>query len=527
MYLIFSLLILSKSYANDSKLSEYGNYLSWNYAKDFKDTKNLKFFFKNLNIDKLDASLLEEVFFESVIFDEWTKAEKISSLLLKKNKNNFSANLFKFFIGFLNNREVDSYLEKVEPKYLDLNFINAITIWKNYEKNQDKFFQVKNCVPIICLHSALVLNMLDQNKQAQSFFDKVEKGQFASYRIKELLLLNAMHAKSVDAEKFLNQINSHDLNINNFDLNYFSKNKYLLNPIENKTHGMAEVLYNISSWFFSKDLYKYSAFFGKISLKLRPEFNAMKLLLAGNLEKLGYANLAMEHAGNFDPKNLYLYKFIRTKLSLFEDLKKNQEFLSDLKEFVRKYPERLEMKILLADKLRRLEKYKEAIIIYTEIINNKALAPNWNVLYSRGISYERINEWNKAENDLKEAMRLNPEDAYILNYLAYSWLDRKKNFAQALELLKKAVEIEPSDAYIIDSLGWAFFLTNQTDESINFLEKAVSLLPNDATLNDHLGDAYWKAGRRNEARSQWKRVLILDPKFKKKKIINMKIKKGL
>ena len=63
--------------------------------------------------------------------------------------------------------------------------------------------------------------------------------------------------------------------------------------------------------------------------------------------------------------------------------------------------------------------------------------------------------------------------------------------------------------------------------SIFFLEKAVSLLPNDATLNDHLGDAYWKMGRRNEAISQWERVLIFKPNFKKRKIIEEKINKGL
>ena len=32
---------------------------------------------------------------------------------------------------------------------------------------------------------------------------------------------------------------------------------------------------------------------------------------------------------------------------------------------------------------------------------------------------------------------------------------------------------------------------------------------------------------KSEAKSQWKRVLILDPQFKKKNIINKKIKNGL
>ena len=34
------------------------------------------------------ASMLEEIFFESVILDEWEKADKISDLLLKRNNDN-------------------------------------------------------------------------------------------------------------------------------------------------------------------------------------------------------------------------------------------------------------------------------------------------------------------------------------------------------------------------------------------------------------------------------------------------------
>ena len=55
----------------------------------------------------------------------------------------------------------------------------------------------------------------------------------------------------------------------------------------------------------------------------------------------------------------------------------------------------------------------------------------------------------------------------------------------------------------------------------------MSILPDDATLNDHLGDAYWKSNRRDEAVSQWKRVLILDPNFGEKRLILRKIKEGL
>ena len=101
------------------------------------------------------------------------------------------------------------------------------------------------------------------------------------------------------------------------------------------------------------------------------------------------------------------------------------------------------------------------------------------------------------------------------------------NIDLALNLLEKAVELEPSDGYILDSLGWAHYLSNSYEKSVYFLEKAVSFLPNDPTLNDHLGDAYWKSGRYDEAQSQWKRVLIIDPEFKNKDDVKKKIELGI
>ena len=173
------------------------------------------------------------------------------------------------------------------------------------------------------------------------------------------------------------------------------------------------------------------------------------------------------------------------------------------------------------------KKYIESINLYSKIIDDVLEENKWSIFYSRGIAYERIDNWKKAEADLKMAMKLQPNDPYVINYLAYSWLDRNINIEMALDLLEKAVELEPSDGYILDSLGWAYYLSNSIEQSIYFLEKAVSFLPNDPTLNDHLGDAYWKSGRYEEAQSQWKRVLIIDPEFKTKDVVKKKIEFGI
>ena len=112
---VIFLSITFKGYTNDFKSSKYGNYLSWDYAKDNRDLKNLKNLLKQIDLKKIEDSSLEEVFFESVIFDEWTKAEEISSILLEKDRDNFSANLFKFFLSFF---QINIELRKFESRYL-------------------------------------------------------------------------------------------------------------------------------------------------------------------------------------------------------------------------------------------------------------------------------------------------------------------------------------------------------------------------------------------------------------------------
>ena len=62
------------------------------------------------------------------------------------------------------------------------------------------------------------------------------------------------------------------------------------------------------------------------------------------------------------------------------------------------------------------------------MIENELVENKFAILYSRGIAYERSNQWNKAEKDFTDALEINPNDPYVLNYLAYSWLDRNLKF---------------------------------------------------------------------------------------------------
>ena len=183
-----------------------------------------------------------------------------------------------------------------------------------------------------------------------------------------------------------------------------------------------------------------------------------------------------------------------------------------------------------AEFLKNNEKFEEAIFYYSSVLNN---IKKDHSLYSeatdgRGVAYERIGEWKKAEKDLLASLKADPNQAYVINYLAYTWIEQGIKIKKSLDMLEKANKLRSNDPYIIDSLGWALFKLERYDESKDYLQMAVRLMPGDPIVNDHYGDALWKNGNELQARYYWNYVLNLK-KTKKdlKKIIDKKLIKGL
>ncbi len=143
-----------------------------------------------------------------------------------------------------------------------------------------------------------------------------------------------------------------------------------------------------------------------------------------------------------------------------------------------------------------------------------------------GVSYERADDWPKAEAAFLTSLEWRPDYSDTLNYLGYSWIDMGMNLDQGTEMLLKAVELSQT-GYIIDSLGWAYYRLERYEEAVTELERAILLMPGDPIVNDHLGDAYWQVGRHREANYQWQRALEFDPESENEAIIRDKLENGL
>lgn len=195
---------------------------------------------------------------------------------------------------------------------------------------------------------------------------------------------------------------------------------------------------------------------------------------------------------------------------------------------LRAKPER-SLKLQVADICRALDRHRKAEALLSEIIaaDEAEGRRDWRVFFVRGASRERQTNWAGAEVDLQAALDIEPENAIVLNYLGYSWIDRGIKLEEGFALIRQALVLEPNSGHIVDSLGWAHYRLGQYEEAVDYLERAVVLLPGDAVLNDHLGDAYWQAGRRKEAGFQWAHALKLDPSPDDRSRIEKKLLTGL
>ena len=212
-----------------------------------------------------------------------------------------------------------------------------------------------------------------------------------------------------------------------------------------------------------------------------------------------------------------------------EELERDREAAGLFDRLAEHKPVRVEALTGLGDLHRGNKDFDKAAEAYGRAIDGigSIEAGHWRLLFKRGMAFERAKKWDLAERDLEHALRLRPDQPYVLNYLAYSWADQGVNLERARGMLERAVALRPQDGYIVDSLGWIFYRMNDFETAVRHLERAVELRSQDATINDHLGDAYWQVGRFNEARFQWKRALSLDPEPENIQAIKDKIREGL
>ena len=443
----------------------------------------------------------------------------------KNNLNFFEAYLLLFLdtIKKEDNSRSGEYLEELakfkKNGYFEKAIIQSLEDFFYVFKNKKNSIN-KNLGDLGFINLAFQSCYLGDNKSENYFKNLLNKTQLDYSRYVffyiNYLISEEKYKEAKDITDSVDVINSNLLVLqtkNWVDAKQFNKISSIFS-CKSETDILSEFFYLIASLYSSEEDYKKSNFYLKISNFLNSKFRFNLVLIAENFyinNNYSQTGIAIEEFDE-DDGIYYWYKIKKNSQIILKEsgIEQSSNFLKTNFKKIKNPSEKILFD--MANLSKSFKKYDDAISYYHKILPklNKNSSIYADVLYRRGSGFERLGDFVKSDSDLLKSLEIDPDDAYVLNYLAYSWLERNYKIDVAMQMLEKAYEQEQEDPFIIDSIGWAYYLTGNYIEAEKLLKKAIQIMPDDPIVNDHYGDILWHLGRKIEAQYYWRSVLSFD-----------------
>ena len=535
---VFSLIFfnfLTYSHSNILDLNKdsknISNYFSGSVAFNNFDYITSKKYFDKFNKSEKDNQKLSSSFLKSLInLQKYNEAITYSKNLESKNLSNFESLLFLGLKEFKNKNYIKAkfYFNELKPNFenqlvfapLKLSLINWSEIMISNKVSDIKLLQSmpNNFGSFKSIQEVFAYCYFD-NLDVDVKFEKTIKNEgdkfyrynffYANYLIEKNRKKEAVSILDSSANKYPRNLLINQLR-ENLKKNKKSKNKF---SCRNPEDILAEIFYAFANALSVQKRFELSNLYINFSKYLNSNFKSYDALLAENLLRLGK---------KVDSKKIFLklfeigsfYKWNSSKeiALIIEDTEGNEKSLIYLTKIYKNIDKNLFRTFDYANFLRGHDKFSESITLYSEILSeiNKDHKMYPRVLDRRGTAYERNGEWTLAEKDLLLSLEIDPNQAYTLNYLAYTWIEQNRKTKKALSMLEKANNLKKNDGYITDSLGWAQYKLKNFSEAKFYLERAIQMMPDDPIVNDHFADCLWMIDKKIQARYYWEYVLTLE-----------------
>ena len=540
--------LLAKNTDKFSNSKDLSNYFSGIVAIKDNQYQNSYKYLKSLNnLEESHYSYSQFYLYSLVTLQKFKDAGNYSRELEKKKLDSFESNLVSgiYYLKNENFARAKDYFDKLkvqnQPDSIKNLVSSSLNIWSNFsdinsalsslELLPSRFENIKN-IQKVFTYCHFDSSLTDEVFKKLTKDSKINHSRYYFFYANYLI----SKGKEKKARKILDS--SLNLSPTNLILKQLQTNLIKKQTSNNDfdckkiNHVIAEILYIIANGLSSQTNYIVSNFYLNLAKYLNPDFLSFETLYAENFESIGQypeAKKIYKKIKKIGPT--YSWYSSKQISSILKEQGNKDEAIDYLKKsfFDIKNPDVYEI-FDYAEFLKNNEQYLNSIKYYSDVI---ALINKEHNLYARavdgrGIAYERTNQWDKAEVDLLDSLSVSPEDAYVINYLAYSWIEKGINIEKSLEMLKKANELRPNDGYIIDSLGWALFKLKRYKEAKKYMQLAVRFMASDPVINDHFADVLWMNDNSLQARYYWTYVLKLEKTEEKlKKKIKNKLLFGL
>ena len=546
LLIIYQIPVYSKNnYINEFNYKDLSNYFSAKVSYDNqKNVDALKFFKSSKSLINKHNPYLKQYIFSLILEGKVNTAIKeLKSNENKKNSDFFEAYLLLIIDSINKNdfKKTTKYLNNL-TKFSGNDTLNLI-IYESI-KNYNFLFENKRMPSNDSTFSNLTLISrafqscyLGQKQTQFYFFDlinnkEVDYSRYIFFYINNLIEQNKFQTAK-DTTDQIDLLNSSLLImqtknwIDNKKLKKFTE----IFSCKSESNILSEFFYLIANLYSSQNDFEKSNFYINISNFLNPKFKFNLSLLAENYYKNNDYKKTENILNNFNENDdIYYWYKIKKKASIISKELGTQDSLNFINSKFKKI-KNPSLKILfdMANITKGFEEYETSIAYYNKVLSKLSLNSETRaeILYRRGSCYERLGQFEKSDKDLLNSLEINPNDAYVLNYLAYSWLERNYKIDTSITMLEKAYKQKKNDPYILDSVGWAYYLVGDLIKAEQFLRKAIKIMPDDPIVNDHYGDILWAMNRKTQAKYYWQSVLNFEnTEDDMKEKINIKLLKG-
>ncbi len=541
-FIFFTLEAKSKNiYSKDFNSKELSNYFSGVIShNNQKNEQALKYFKSSKQLLNKHEEYFKKLIFSLVLNQNVDRAIQEIKFLKNKNQTAFFEAQLLLLIDSINKKNFSKtklYLNSI-AKYTEEGTFEKV-IYETlrdyaYTFEEKKMSNFKsNFGNLIAINNAFQSCYLN-NPKTLKYFDGLQSSDAADYSRYLFFYVNYLvHEKRFDLVKEISlkidELSSNLIILQTkswIDKSEFNKIKGIFS-CKNENDLLAEFFYLVSNLYSSQDEYEQSNFYLNISYFLNKKFKINLSLMADNYYLNENYDQSLKVLKLFNLKDdLYYWFKIKQEAKIITKKKNKEESLKYIETNLNNI-KNASTKVLfdLATIYKNSKKYERAIELYTSVMNNieKDTLNYADLLYRRGGSFERIGEYEKSDKDLLDALKLIPNNSYVLNYLAYSWLERDQNINKAILMLEKAYKENENDPYIIDSVGWGYFLIGKYNDAEKYMRRALELMPNDPIVNDHYGDILWKLNRKIQAQYFWNSVLKMED-AEKEMIEKIKVK---
>ena len=498
------------------------NYLSAKISYSNQNNEDsVKYFNSSKSIINKHEGYLKEYVFALVLNGEIQKAIN----QIKLNKDLASSDFFEadllLLIGNFKNKKFKTNLELLNnikrfQNQSRFNYIIYETLYSYNDLFLNKILKInsnKNFGKLTIINNALQFCYLNKPETKSKFINLInsKEGNYSRYLFFYLnyIISNDEIDSAIQISQTLDEIGNNLLISQSKtwikDSNY-NKIKEIFS-CQRESDLISEFFFLISNFYLINEDFEKSNFYLNLSNYLNPKFYFNLTDLVENyLENENY-NIAKSLLNKFDKKDLVYYWYKLKKIAQIISKEQNsQQSLNYIEKKFNNYSDpSLKMLFDMGNIYKKNNEFKKSIKLYSLVLKklDKSSDSYAEILYRRGGSHERVGDYLNSDKDLIKSLSMKPDDPYVMNYLAYGWLERNYKIDEAVAMLNKAYQKKKNDPYIIDSVGWGHYLIEDYVNAEKFLQKAIELMPKDPIVNDHYGDVLWKLNRKLQAKYYW------------------------